>query len=87
MPVPHSTGFFRLLSAESRNPLFAEPSYMVVYDIAFKRDTYFDGAFGVMTKVIYCTSQTVASLVFRQTGRTSSDWVFKKWLLRVAIHH
>ena len=32
-------------------PLFSEPTHMVVYDIAFKRETYFDGSFGVLTKV------------------------------------
>lgn len=31
-------------------PLFSEPTHMVVYDIAFKRETYFDGSFGVLTK-------------------------------------
>ena len=32
-------------------PLFAEPTHMVVFDVAFKRETYFDGAFGVLVKV------------------------------------
>ena len=32
-------------------PLFTEPTHMVVFDIAFKRETYFDGSFGVLTKV------------------------------------
>lgn len=40
----------RLVSARSPNPLFAEPTYFVVYDIGFKRDTYFDGAFRLLTK-------------------------------------
>jgi len=31
-------------------PLFAEPTHMVVFDVAFKRETYFDGAFGVLVK-------------------------------------
>ena len=26
---------------------------MVVFDVAFKRETYFDGAFGVLVKVKY----------------------------------
>ena len=32
-------------------PLFTEPTHMVVFDIAFKRETYFDGSFGVLLKV------------------------------------
>ena len=32
-------------------PLFTEPTHMVVFDIAFKRETYFDGSFGVLQKV------------------------------------
>ena len=32
-------------------PLFTEPTHMVVFDIAFKRETYFDGSFGVLVKV------------------------------------
>ena len=35
-------------------PLFAEPTHMVVFDVAFKRETYFDGAFGVLVKVELC---------------------------------
>jgi len=31
-------------------PLFTEPTHMVVFDIAFKRETYFDGSFGVLAK-------------------------------------
>jgi len=31
-------------------PLFTEPTHMVVFDIAFKRETYFDGSFGVLVK-------------------------------------
>jgi len=31
-------------------PLFTEPTHMVVFDIAFKRETYFDGSFGVLLK-------------------------------------
>ena len=29
----------------------SEPTYFVTYDIGFKRETYFDGAFGVLKKV------------------------------------
>ena len=32
-------------------PLFTEPTHMVVFDVAFKRETYFDGSFGVLVKV------------------------------------
>jgi hypothetical protein len=28
-----------------------EPTHLVVFDIAFKTDTYFDGALGVLKKV------------------------------------
>lgn len=31
-------------------PLFSEPTHFIVFDIAFKRETYFDGAFGILTK-------------------------------------
>ena len=34
-------------------PLFTEPTHMVVFDIAFKRETYFDGSFGVLAKVLF----------------------------------
>ena len=30
---------------------FQEPTHLVVFDIAFKTDTYFDGALGVLKKV------------------------------------
>jgi len=40
----------KLVSAQSRNPLFSEPTYLVVYDIVFQRDIYFDGYLGVLTK-------------------------------------
>ena len=42
--------FFRLESVVY--PLFTEPTHMVVFDIAFKRETYFDGSFGVLLKVL-----------------------------------
>ena len=29
----------------------SEPTYFVTYDIGFKRETYFDGSFGVLKKV------------------------------------
>ena len=32
---------------------FQEPTHLVVFDIAFKTDTYFDGALGVLKKVKY----------------------------------
>jgi len=46
---------WRVVNTKSRlesitYPLFSEPTHMVVYDIAFKRETYFDGSFGVLTK-------------------------------------
>jgi len=31
-------------------PLFSEPIHFIVFDIAFKRNTYFDGAFGILKK-------------------------------------
>jgi len=40
----------RLVSGLARNPLVSEPTYFVTYDIGFKRETYFDGAFGVLKK-------------------------------------
>jgi hypothetical protein len=30
---------------------YQEPTHLVVFDIAFKTDTYFDGALGVLKKV------------------------------------
>ncbi len=36
---------------ESRQfPLFEEPTHTVVFDFAFKRDSYFDGAAGRMVR-------------------------------------
>jgi len=40
----------RLVSGLARNPLVSEPTYFVTYDIGFKRETYFDGSFGVLKK-------------------------------------
>ena len=31
----------------------SEPTYFVTYDIGFKRETYFDGSFGILKKVKY----------------------------------
>ena len=43
------------LILKSLNPVISgkvsEPTYFVTYDIGFKRETYFDGAFGVLKKV------------------------------------
>ena len=36
---------------------------MVVYDIAFKRETYFDGSFGVLTKVSKSGTNTIVVLI------------------------
>jgi len=45
----------RLVSGTARNPLFSEPTYFVMYDIGFQRETYFDGSFGVLTKANHTT--------------------------------
>jgi len=34
----------------TKYPLFSEPTHFIVFDVAFKRETYFDGAFGVLSK-------------------------------------
>jgi len=43
----------------AQNPLFEEPSPMVVYTIAFKRDTFFDKNNGTLKKVaLICLKNT-----------------------------
>jgi len=38
-------------------PLFTEPTHMVVFDVAFKRETYFDGSFGVLVRGVNSTEE------------------------------
>ena len=44
---------FSKFAIERYRSLFkvSEPTYFVTYDIGFKRETYFDGSFGVLRKV------------------------------------
>ena len=61
-------------------PLFAEPTHMVVFDIAFKRETYFDGSFGVLVKVEFISNYYFLSFNFcrENKGKTrqSCEYVF-----------
>ena len=49
----------------------SEPTYFVTYDIGFKRETYFDGSFGVLKKVIINILVLVQITPFQENRSTT----------------